>query len=454
MLFKFFIIIISLSPLFFGSNRVWSWSLYSSLIACLGAVYFYTVLTADKKQALSLTFIKIPLLLISITLLWIYLQTVTWLPASWLHPFWQLTANHLNTEVAASISISPANTIEALMRLISYCLVFFLSFQFSRQSKNASFIFNSVAYVGTLYALYGLIAFWGDYKSLFGFEKLHYLGNVSSTFVNRNSYATYAGLGILASFPLLISRLQRSLKYGIQNNYGLQYFIENVIVRAGLPLLMIFIISTALLLSHSRGGFLSSLFAIIVFLILPIIAKKVKVGKISIMLLMIVTFTTAALWSSGDKLLERMDQITLTADKNGRLAVYELLEQQIAENPWLGMGYGSFEKSFRLYRNETVKGYYTMAHNTYLENMFELGVLPAGCLFLALFYIGLQCLRGVWQRQQHWYYPAIGCCATLLVGAHALVDFSLQIPAVAYTYTLLMGAALAQSLPRSQRLSS
>jgi len=40
------------------------------------------------------------------------------------------------------------------------------------------------------------------------------------------------------------------------------------------------------------------------------------------------------------------------------------------------------------------------------------------------------------------------------VGAHALVDFSLQIPAVAYTYTLLMGAALAQSLPRSQRLSS
>jgi len=35
----------------------------------------------------------------------------------------------------------------------------------------------------------------------------------------------------------------------------------------------------------------------------------------------------------------------------------------------------------------------------------------------------------------------------LLVGAHSLVDFSLQIPAVAFTYALIMGAAVGQAKP-------
>jgi len=55
------------------------------------------------------------------------------------------------------------------------------------------------------------------------------------------------------------------------------------------------------------------------------------------------------------------------------------------------------------------------------------------------------CMRGVWVRRRHWIYPALGVAATALVGIHALVDFSLQIPAVAYLYALMMGGAVAQS---------
>ena len=41
------------------------------------------------------------------------------------------------------------------------------------------------------------------------------------------------------------------------------------------------------------------------------------------------------------------------------------IDNAISENYWLGTGYGSFEKSFRLYRDETVRGYYKAAHNSY-----------------------------------------------------------------------------------------
>ena len=42
-------------------------------------------------------------------------------------------------------------------------------------------------------------------------------------------------------------------------------------------------------------------------------------------------------------------------------------------------------------------------------------------------------------------YPAIGLAATAQVAAHSLIDFGLQIPAVAVTYSLLLGVACAQS---------
>ncbi|MCK5872974.1 MAG: O-antigen ligase family protein, partial [Methylococcales bacterium] len=141
-------------------------------------------------------------------------------------------------------------------------------------------------------------------------------------------------------------------------------------------------------------------------------------------------------------------------EREARLNVYKILGNAISENYWLGTGYGGFEKSFRLYRDKTVKGHYTAAHNSYLENIFELGILQAFALFSAIFFIAIRCLQGIWKRQRNWIFPAIGFSATVLVGTHALVDFSLQIPAIAYTYALLMGAAFAQSLPKQQRLPS
>ena len=42
--------------------------------------------------------------------------------------------------------------------------------------------------------------------------------------------------------------------------------------------------------------------------------------------------------------------------------------------------------------------------------------------------------------------PCLGISATIMVGLHATVDYSLQIPAVAMAYAAILGAACAQSL--------
>ena len=88
------------------------------------------------------------------------------------------------------------------------------------------------------------------------------MSSVSSTFVNRNSYATYAGLTLLAGLPLLFDKIQSSFKYGLKNSFGRQYFLEQVLVRGWFALFLIITIATALILTQSRGGFSSTVLAL------------------------------------------------------------------------------------------------------------------------------------------------------------------------------------------------
>jgi len=55
------------------------------------------------------------------------------------------------------------------------------------------------------------------------------------------------------------------------------------------------------------------------------------------------------------------------------------------------------------------------------------------------------CAVGVFVQRRHAGLSAAGLAACVLVGTHAFVDFSLQIPAVAAAFALVLGAASAQS---------
>ncbi|MDP1663595.1 MAG: O-antigen ligase family protein [Methylobacter sp.] len=445
-MFKIFLYAILLAPIPFGANRAWAWSLYAILLALFGLTACVTVLSGRADMRVSLKAVRYSLYLICIPIAWSLLQLSSFAPDSWMHPFWQLAGEQLPEPIEAHISLAPQETGTALMKLGSYLLVFFISLQFNRDSEQAALTFKGIAYAGLIYAVYGLIIYFGHFNTILWFEKWTYRESLTSTFVNRNSYATYAGLTLLAGFPLLFEKIQSSFQYGIKNHYGRQYFFERVFVRGWFPLLLIIIIMTALCLSLSRGGFLSTALAVVAFLIVLLLSRKIKNNAAVILLLVSISVISWGVSSqSGDQLLERLDMIL--SENQDRWLVYDILSKANVENRWLGVGYGSFEKSFRLYRDETISGYYDKAHNTYLENMFELGLFQASALFAAISLTALICLRGVWIRRKHWIYPAIGFSASLLVGAHALVDFSLQIPAVAFTYALLMGAAVGQALP-------
>ena len=452
-MFHLFLAFVLLSPLPFGANRPWAWSLCAILFALCGLVFFMQVLLGKRPIELNIKGIWVSAVLWCIPVIWIFIQTSPFVPDSWAHPFWKLAAEHLKLSVNPMISINADASYTALMRLMSYALVFFLSLQFNRDADKASTTFKALAYAGFAYALYGVIVQLGNFNTILWFDKWSYLNNVTSTFVNRNTYGTYAGLSLLAIGPLLFNTFESSLKYGLSSHFGREYFYEQVLIKGWFQLLMAFTIISALLMSQSRGGCLSTLIAIICLIIVLLASNKIqkKSGLLALVFLMaLIAWLLFA--NSFDVLIKRLDRLDI--ESVGRANVNGLLNKAAAEPGFLGLGYGTFENSFRLYRDETINGFYDKAHNTYFENVFELGWVPAIALFLSIIWMALLCLRGVWVRRKNWIYPALGFASSVLVGSHAFTDFSLQIPAVAYTYALILGVGVAQSTSPHRKKSN
>ena len=168
----------------------------------------------------------------------------------------------------------------------------------------------------------------------------------------------------------------------------------------------------------------------------------------------IVAIGLGFLFVSGEAVTKRLLQ-TSVADEAVRRSLYAMTLEAIGDAPLLGFGYGSFERVFHLYRgaSKPFRVRSEKAHDTYLENAMELGLPAAGALFAAVGALTILCVMGVRRRRRDVIYPAAGVAATVLVGVHSTIDFSLQIPAVTATYSLLMGTACAQCWSSRRNLS-
>ena len=376
--------------------------------------------------------------------LWALLQLSPQIPTAWAHPLWQMAGEFLNEQLPGIISLTPDKTLTALMRLLTYGLVFFLSFQLCRDRDNARIAIKWIAVAGVLYAFYGLIIHWGDFNTILLYEKRAYQDDVTSTFINRNSYATYAGFALLCAMALFLDEMTRHSSGIAGVMLSKQNRIEFFVVKTWRPLVGLMLIVSALISAHSRGGFISTGVALAVLLIIFASKNRLKTKALSAAVAGVLAVTLLAYNISSGVLLKRLDKTS--SDAEYRIAVYENTLDAINDNPWAGFGYGAFEEAYRLYRHDEVKIFFHKTHNTYLENLFGLGAPAATTLFLSMLGVAFTALFGILRRRRDWIYPAIGFAATIQVAIHSLVDFSLQIPAVAITYAAIMGIATAQSI--------
>lgn len=427
-----------------GGNTPTAWSLMTLAVLTLFAAQL--VLSFWRPRPDGLEHLWAPGLLFLCVILWGLLQCVPWMPEAWAHPAWSRARAAFDAIETAKpigltpmISADPGEGAHVLMRFGAYAMVFWIALRSALQARRARAMLRAFALASSLFAIYGIVAWALGNNPVLGETGR---APLSSTFVNRNNYATFAGFGLLANLAMFFMVTQAAEE---SRSNPLVGFIESLVEGAWIWLLGAVLCAGALLLSQSRGGALATLIGVIVFLV----SHRKPGGRQSRAPLIVVGIVLVlAVVSSAAGLIDRVISIS---NPDGRAAIYPRIIEAIGDRPWLGHGLGSFRDVFRAYVPQNAAFLeWDLAHNSYLENLFELGIPAAALLYLALALVGGQILRGLMRRRRERALLAfvLGC---FIIGAvHSLFDFSLQMPGLAAVFAWILGLGYAQSFSESQ----
>jgi O-Antigen ligase len=435
------------APFRYGSNELMAWGINAMVFPGLAVLYEISLLIRGKPHPIGIRYVGVPGALFAAVVTWIAFQTSASVPSALVNPIWVMAADALGRPLEGSISVDRDLTNLALIRLITAASAFWLALQLCRNGARAGIIIQSVTVIGCLYAAYGLVVLktgqlpWLDIPANGG--------RVSSTFVNQNSFATYAGMGLVAITGRLLQLYRDETIAAANWRLRLASFIEAAGGQGAALLGGGFLLMVALLLTGSRGGVASTGLALGVLCVLVHrhggSRNRHRNRERYAPILFGLVLVTATLYAFGGVVTGNLDERGI-ADAN-RMSVYLLTLRSILDLPALGYGYGTFVDVFPMYRDQSISvaGIWGQAHDTYLEVFQGLGLVFGTVLIATVGLLALRCAKGSVRRQENAFVPAVAASAACLVGVHALVDFSLQMQAVALTFMAILGAGVAQS---------
>jgi len=465
LLFWVLVSLVCLSPLPFGSVYAWSWAVIACAVGVLLAIWSGRVIIGVQEAPFGLQRtwpIVVPFVLIMI---WMTLQASSITPSGWHHPLWNSANTALGEDVSGAISLNPYQTLSEMTRLLAYGGIFWLTLQLCRRSARSRQVITAISLAGALCALYGIISYAIGAKSILWFERPGQSTSLTSTFVSQSTYVAYSGLALICITGLIliafsqkanniISKMTREAfsanavenrvghtKPKILSTEGLRRFVLALSWTEGGLLLAWVGVAAASIAARVQGGLAVTFFTLCLMVIIYWLAGLSRRSR-AVYFAAAVVVALGVTFLSGGAHLENL--FADSTENMERPFVYDLAIAAIEDSPLLGTGAGTFEEVFRFYRTSEIEGYYAMAHSTYLEQILELG-LPATVfilvIFAAIFFITI---RGISQRRRDVIYPCIGFAATVYIAIHAVIDFSLQIPALTVTYAMIAGATCAQ----------
>jgi len=401
-----------------------------------------------------------------------------------------------------TISISPLFTKIELLKFATFAAVFFLVWRYPfekpfedfgfRNSHAGFFILSpeqwflrsvifAVLGTGLLVAVFAFIErFAGKGKillSLAGYDSGASAVRASGPFINPDHFANYLSLIL----PLALGcTLFRTFMVPKQNEYSLRIF-------CGFTTFLLF---TGILLSLSRGGWINALFGVMVLVWLAPWGSARKRGQRTevrsqsstrnpksetenltpnhqhrtfasrltphglgrfarvcfacLGILLIGSLFLAGQSGRGqiDARLEQSFQPDLGLA--GRPKVWKDSLDLIRDFPLLGVGLGAWPDVFNRYESGPWSStYFSKAHNDYIEILADTGAV--GFALLAWFFIGVgRKLVTGFRKISSKYIPLLAAVLAALGGMalHSSMDFSLQIPANALLFTVLMALGL------------
>ncbi len=457
------VLLLVLAPLPFGSVEPWAYSALELGVALVGLLFLYRLFLFPSTRIRFSPLLLAPagfLLLMGLQLVPLPPQLLRTLSPSTASLYDRTVPGYSDQtkEIAAAdaaalgpgapapggwrpLSQAPFATRTYLLKGVAFTLFLFLLLNAFRGTRQARLLLYAFVAMGTFEAFYGLLEYLSGHQHIFAYQKKYYLEAATGTFINRNHFAAFLEMSLLAALGLLFSRL-RNAPQGWSWRERLLGLTDR---RASLNLtllLSIGILVIALVLSYSRAGIVLGLGAAGLFCLLQLKQEWSLKKTLLVALLAIVVFIPVygvGYWTLTGRYAVLTEEFSAPG---GRLAVWRRTVEVVRDHPLAGTGIGTFQFVFPRYRDSATTAFYDYTHNDYLQILSEAGI--AGGLLVAL---GVALVAAAWWRAARAGDPAGGllnaCGLGLLaVGFHEGVDFGLQIPANLLAAAFLSGCLL------------
>ncbi len=260
-----YLAMVVLAPLPFGSIYPWSSTLIATFTGILLLGWAAQTAFGSARPAIGLKqawpFVLPFLLLVA----WIVIQMASWTPESWHHPFWKTAGEILGEKLPGRITLDAAESANGLMRLLTYGGVFWLALQYGRDSRNARRMIVSLAIAGFLYAAYGLAMEMSGANLILWYEKEWYFGSVTSVFHYKNSYATYASMGLICILGVFMTSIAEQSVSSFGKMETRRRVFTWLSEKGWVLILGLVTVASALVLTISRAGVICGGIGVITF---------------------------------------------------------------------------------------------------------------------------------------------------------------------------------------------
>jgi O-antigen ligase len=362
------------------------------------------------------------------------------------NPIWAQASEVLGRQLVPSVSIVKGEPFFALGPSLANTLALVLGLIVGTDPDRAQRAIRVMAWAGVFYAVYGILALQFDPYEILWREKTAYVGNLTSTFINRNTAAAYFGSCSAVWLVLLFAAIRRSLPHGpVEWKKVPSHLLVNTRRSVLIRFVMLFVCMSAMFMTGSRAGVLVSLM-ILVLTFMIFFSRDMRRGKVILAALIGCIGTSLLLLQVlGGNVGGRID--TLGFSDEGRLAGYRSTLKIIADNPWFGTGLGTFAAAFPHYRSDiSMWGVWDIAHDTPLELASEMGIPFTLLIAIAWIAALVTLFLGLRGRQRNMVAPLSALAVSLIALLHSLIDFSLQITGYSVVVFALLGLGLSQAM--------
>lgn len=336
----------------------------------------------------------------------------------------------------------------ALLNLGGLGAAFLIAFVIASDDSKALRLLDFCLYACVALLGLTLILYWRDPSAIWGLEKTTGAGRFSAAFSSPNIAGTFCGVLTLLTLSRTVSHWQKDRHKTLRM---VRWSLMTALSLAGL------------ILSQSRGAVLS--FVPIVLLLTALIAValrtprkplgtadaasqmprslpvSVRLGLSALGLAVLFTFVV---FNPSSPLLTRLSQSERSFED--RQVIFAAHMSSLKSSPVIGYGPGSFDALNRTAQtHENIRALMPVRalHNTYLHTLQEVGIVGFVLISAVIGTAILVQIHGLFVRRRHTLELAGLVCASLFVLLHCSVEYSLQEPAFALFWAVLLGIATA-----------